>query len=303
MKNLLQMTISLILLIFNQSTNATETNATYQYSSTATQSISTNGVTFAYRELGVEHQETIILLNHFLAVIDDWDPAIVDGLATEYRVIVFDNEGLGGSTGTVDTTIDGMADNAANFIKALELSNVHVFGFSMGGFVAQSLAHKYPDLVSKLVLAGTGPSNIANTHELPNLLKKSFMYAQKNNKHRKNFLFFTQSKESQIAADEFVSRLGARIKSDRVKRSDQHVVAAHVGAIQRWAKKGNNWLSNIQQPTLIINGDKDIMVDTKYSFELHKVLPNSQMSIYPNAGHGAIFQYHDLFVKQVLAFL
>ena len=173
----------------------------YQYSKVPTQTVSVGNETFTYREVGPKNGQPIVFLHHFLAVIDHWDPAVVDGLAAEYRVIVFDNRGIGGSTGSVPNSIDAMADDAVAFMRALGLQRTHLMGFSMGGFVAQTIAYKYPHLVDKLILTGTGPSNLDNAEGLSALIKQAFAYAIKNNKHRKHFLFFTQSEESQAAAD------------------------------------------------------------------------------------------------------
>ena len=273
------------------------------YSNSKTKRITVNGEMFAYRELGPANGKPLVMLHHFLAVIDHWDPAMIDEFAKEYRVIVFDNRGIGGSTGIVSHSIDAMADDAGAFIKELGLGQIHLLGFSMGGFVAQTVAYKYPELVDKLILAGTGSSNIENTEDLPSLVQKALVFAKENNKHHKHYLFFTQSEESQAAADAFMARLDKRTPDDRVPISDEKVMVAHVKAIRTWATKDDEWVASIKHPTFIANGDEDIMVNTKYSMRLHELIPNSRLSIYPNAGHGGIFQYHSLFTKQALEFL
>ncbi len=119
--------------------------------------IDVNGTPFVYREAGQKAAVPIILLHHLTAVLDDWDPKVVDGLAAEHYVVAFDSRGVGGSGGTTPATVAQMADDAVAFIKALGFTKVDLLGFSLGGFVAQVIAKEHPDLVRKLILAGTGP--------------------------------------------------------------------------------------------------------------------------------------------------
>lgn len=273
------------------------------YSHVPTRTVDVDGVPFAYRELGPTGGTPIVFLHHFTAVQDDWDPAVIDGLARRYRVITFDNKGVGGSGGTVPPTIEEMAADAIAFIRALGLSKVHLLGFSMGGFVAQVIAMTHPELIDRLLLTGTGPSGIDNEADsLPQLVQTAMAKATEQNKHAKHFLFFSQTPESQAAADAFLARLRER-SEDRVTPVTQQAIVAHVAAIQAWGQVDPSRLPKLTHPTFVANGDDDVMVATERSFQLRKLIPNARLSIYPNAGHGGIFQYHELFVAQAMAFL
>src|SRR6266540_1894739 len=128
------------------------------YKNAPTRTISAGGVDFAYRELGPTTGIPLVLVTHLAAVLDNWDPRVVDGVATERRVIAFDNRGVGATTGATPRTIQAMAKDAAMFIRALGLTQVDLLGFSMGGMIAQVIAQNDPELVRRLILAGTGPA-------------------------------------------------------------------------------------------------------------------------------------------------
>lgn len=279
---------------------------TDSYVYTQTKYIDISGTRFAYRELGPRGGVPIVFLHHFTAVIDDWDPAVIDGIAEEKHVIVFDNRGLGNTSGTTPSTIQEMADDAAKFIRGLGHTYIDLLGFSLGGYVAQALTHTYPELVRKLLLTGTGPSGIANSEyggtKVSDATTAMREKATELNKVPKHYLFFTDTDEGQVAANKFLSRISQRT-IDRVKPTTEEAVAAHVKAIKTWAYDESDRLSSIKQPTFIANGDRDVMVPTARSFELHRKIQNSTLSIYPEAGHGGIFQYHELFVKQALKFI
>lgn len=271
--------------------------------SAPTRTVDVDGVPFAYRDLGQGSGTPIVLLHHFTAVIDDWDPRILDGLAGSHRVIAFDNRGVGGTGGETPKTVGEMADDAVAFISALGLTKVHLLGFSMGGFVAQVIAIRHPDLIAKLILAGTGP---AGTGGEPGgfaaMVQGAAQKAAASGKHIKHLLFFSPTPSSQAAGDAFLARLQERTE-DRVPPLRQEAMMAHIAAISAWAQDDSSSLSSVQHPTFIANGDDDTMVPTPLSLELRKQIANSRLSIYPDAGHGGIFQYHDLFVEQTLDFL
>lgn len=272
------------------------------YKFSPTNYVEFDGVKFAYREIGRKGGVPLVLLHHFTAVIDEWDPKIVDGLAQRHHVIVFDNRGVGGSGGETPHSIYEMAEDAASFIRTLGHEQVDLLGFSMGGYIAQALTIAHPKLVRKLVLAGTGPAGIAKTSGPFARTQEVRAQAVALEKHPKHFLFFPQTEAGQIAANDFLSRIGERTV-DRVKPTSEKTVEAHVAAITAWAKEDEARTSEIQQAVLIVNGDDDVMVPTHRSFDLHRLIKNSTLSIYPEAGHGGIFQYHEIFVQQALAFL
>jgi pimeloyl-ACP methyl ester carboxylesterase len=267
-----------------------------------TKTIQVDGTDFAYRVIGDAGGPPIVLLHHFTGVLDDWDPVVIDGLARERRVIIFDNRGVGRSQGKTPDSVEAMAKDAIAFIRALGLAQVDLIGFSLGGFIAQVIAHDRPDLIRRLILAGTGPAGGRGTSDLAAVLQGAFQNAAAQKKHPKHFLFFSQTKTSQAAADAFLARLQAR-KNDRDPAASNETTQAQSAAIVQWGKSdGAKKLSTISHPVLVANGDNDIMVPTINSVALFQALPNAGLSIFPDAGHGGIFQYHREFTEQALRF-
>jgi pimeloyl-ACP methyl ester carboxylesterase len=261
-----------------------------------------NGTSFVFRKIGKKGGVPVVFLHHLTAVLDDWDPRVVDGLAAEHHVIVFDNRGVGGSGGSTPKTVEEMARDAVAFIGALGFSKVDLLGFSLGGFVAQIIAQQQPGLVGKIILAGTGPAGGDGIANVGAVLQDAFGKAGATNKHPKHFLFFTQTSNGQATADDFLQRLKERNKDLDAPVSSE-TVQAQLAAIQAWGQGDATTLGTVQHPVLVVNGDDDAMVPSFNSFELARRLPKAQLSIFPDAGHGGIFQYHAAFVQQALAFL
>jgi pimeloyl-ACP methyl ester carboxylesterase len=267
-----------------------------------TGSVDVNGTKFVYREVGAKGGIPVVFLHHLTAVLDDWDPRVVDGLAAKHHVLAFDNRGVGGSGGSTPTTVEEMARDAVAFIGALGFSKVDLLGFSLGGFVAQTIAQQRPELVHKIILAGTGPAGGAGIANVGAILQDAFAKAEATHKHPKHFLFFTQTSNGQAAADGFLQRLKERTEGLDTPVSNE-TVQAQIAAIQAWGQGDASALGMVRHPVLVANGDDDVMVPTSNSFELARRLPHAELSIFPDAGHGGIFQYHSVFVQQVLAFL
>jgi pimeloyl-ACP methyl ester carboxylesterase len=225
----------------------------------------------------------------------------VDGLAAKHHVIAFDNRGVGGSGGSTPKTVEEMARDAVAFIGALGFSKVDLLGFSLGGFVSQVIAQQQPGLVRKIILAGIGPAGGDGIVNVGAVLQDAFGKAGATNKHPKHFLFFTQTSNGQTAANDFLQRLKERTKELDAPVSNE-TVQAQLAAIQAWGQGDATTLGTVQHPVLVVNGD-DVMVPSFNSFELARRLPNAQLSIFPDAGHGGIFQYHAVFVQQALVFL
>jgi pimeloyl-ACP methyl ester carboxylesterase len=182
------------------------------FENAATKSVDVNGTKFVYRELGKKGGVPVVLLHHLTAVLDDWDPRVVDGLAAAHHVIAFDNRGVGGSGGATPKTVEEMARDAVAFIGALGFSKIDLFGFSLGGFVSQVIAQQQPGLVRKIILAGTGPAGGEGIVNVGPVLQDAFGKAGAANKHPKHFLFFTPTSNGQAAADDFLRRLKERTK-------------------------------------------------------------------------------------------
>ena len=272
------------------------------FENAATQSVDVNGTNFVYREIGKKGGIPLVLLHHLTAVLEDWDPRVVDGVAAKHHVIVFDNRGVGGSGGSTPKTVEEMARDAVAFIGALGFSKVDLLGFSLGGFVSQAIAQQQPGLIRKIILAGTGPAGGEGIANVGAVLQDAFGKAGAANKHPKHFLFFTQTSNGQTAANEFLQRLKERTNNLDAPVSNE-TIQAQITAIHAWGQGDATKLATVQHPVLVVNGDDDVMVPSFNSFELARRLPNAQLSIFPDAGHGGIFQHHAAFVQQTLAFL
>jgi len=272
------------------------------FENATTKSVDVNGTKFVFREMGKPGGVPVVLLHHLTAVLEDWDPRVVDGLAAKHHVIVFDNRGVGGSGGSTPKTVEKMARDAVTFIGALGFSKVDLLGFSLGGFVAQVIAQQQPGLVRKIILAGTGPAGGEGIANVGAVLQDAFGKAGTSNRHPKHFLFFTQTSNGQAAADDFLQRLKERTKDLDAPVSNE-TIQAQLAAIQAWGQGDATKLGTVQHPVLVVNGDDDVMVPSFNSFELARRLPNAQLSIFPDAGHGGIFQHHAAFVQQAVVFL
>jgi pimeloyl-ACP methyl ester carboxylesterase len=268
-----------------------------------TQTISAGGVDFKYRELGQHNGGTpVVLLHHLAAVLDNWDPRVVDGLAARHHVIAFDNRGVGGSSGSPWNSMEEMAADAIVFIKAKGHEQVDLLGFSMGGMVAQEVVLKEPQLVRKMVLAGTGPAGGEGISTVSGVTFYDMTRGLFTGQDAKQFLFFTRTPGGIEAGKAFLARLQER-SEDRDQEISISAFMAQLEALRVWGKKEPADLSVIKHPVLVVNGDSDRMVPTVNSHDLARRLPNGQLIIYPDAGHGGIFQYHDDFVRSALDFL
>lgn len=261
-----------------------------------------NGITYVYRELGEKIGIPIVFLTHLSANLDNWDPRIIDGIAKQHWVISFDNTGVGLSSGQVPGTIKEMAEDAIDFIKALGFKQIDILSFSMGGMIAQELLELEPTLIRKVILTGTGPRGGKGIENVTKISNQDLVRAIFTLKDVKTYLFFTRTLNGKRKAKEFLARIKER-KHNRDKMISLKGYYTQLKAINRWGKSTPADLSKIKQPILVVNGEADRMVPTENSYELVQRLPNSKLVIYKDASHGAIFQYHEEFTKEVLAFL
>ena len=275
-------------------------NATWQNAPTHT--INAGCVEFAYRELGPRTGVPVVFFTHLAAVLDNWDPRVVDGIAAKHRVITFDNRGVGASSGATPRTIEEMARDAVTFIRALGLDQVDLFGFSLGGMIAQVIAQQQPQLVRKMIIAGTGPAGGEGIDKVTRITYLDTARGLLTRQDPKQFLFFTRTPNGRRAGKQFLARLAERT-NDRDKAISVSSFRAQLKAIHRWGQQTPADLGSIHQPVLVMNGDSDTMVPTQNTIDLHRRLPNSQLVIYPDAGHGGVFQFHADFVKRALEFL
>jgi pimeloyl-ACP methyl ester carboxylesterase len=281
--------------------SATEPVVT-EYALAPTRTVTTGGVTYAYRELGPKGGIPVVFFVHLAATLDNWDPRIVDPIAQNRHVITFDNRGVGASTGTVPDSIEAMAEDAYAFITALGFDKIDIFSFSMGGMIAQDLVLKHPDLVRKLVLTGTGPRGGKDMDKVIGVTYYDVLRATLTRSDPKEFLFFNRDEVGKAAGKAFIARLQERTV-DRDQPISLKGFGTQLKAIAKFGRSAPADLSKITQPTLIANGDNDRMVPSVLSTDLYNRIDGSQLIIYPDSGHGGIFQYFEKFAPVATKFL
>ncbi|WP_406230472.1 alpha/beta fold hydrolase [Nocardia sp. NBC_01009] len=272
------------------------------YAEAPTRTVIADGTTYAYRELGPKGSIPVVFFVHLAATLDNWDPRIIDPIAKTRHVIAFDNKGVGASTGKVPATIEEAADDAYTFITALGFDKIDVFAFSMGAMIAQDLTLEHPGLVRKLVLTGTGPRGGKDMDKVAGVTYWDMLRATVTRSDPKEFLFFNRDAVGKRAGKEFVRRLEERT-TDRDKDIKISAFRSQLAAIKAFGRSTPSDLSKITQPTLIANGDHDRMVPSVLSEDLHRRIAGSELIIYPNSGHGGIFQYHEQFAPIAAEFL
>lgn len=269
---------------------------------TPNKTIDVAGTPFAYRELGLRGGVPVVFLHHFTAVLDDWDPRVLDGVAAQHHVIAFDNRGVGATGGQVPTDIEQMGADAIAFIRALGHEQVDLIGLSLGGAVAQMVALQAPDLVRRMVVAGSGPRGGGGIWKMPFIVGGAYAKAFALRKDARHFLFFPRTAEGKQAADAYFARLAERT-TGRDKPISSQARLAQLKAITSAGMHARDDLSQITIPVFVANGDNDLMVASEHSEDMAARLPDSRLRIYPRSGHGGVFQYHHEFVPEVLAFL
>ena len=275
---------------------------THTHVTAPTQFVEANGIRFAYRRFGKDAGVPLLFMQHFRGGMDHWDPTVTDGFAKGRPVILFNNAGVASSSSETPNTIDAMGEYAADFVSALGLSQVDLLGFSIGGYVAQVFTLRHPRLVRRLMLVGTGPRAGEPTQDA-----KVMQHATTPESGLEGFLylFFAPSASSQAAGRAFWERRHLR-KNDVDPPSSPQTMAAQIAAFTEWRQvRGERFaeLKSIAQPTLVVNGSKDVMIPTINSFTLSQHIPNAQLIIYPDSGHASHFQYPDLFLLHARTFL
>lgn len=255
---------------------------------------------FAFRRLGLTAGTPLVLLQHFTGTIDAWDPAVVNSLAERRPVIAFNNLGIGTSTGRTPDTVEQMAADAEAFLRGLGLLKVDLLGFSLGGMLAQVLAAQHPGLIRKIIIAGAAPRG--GEEHLLQVVDDAFARGAPDVRLP---LFFTPSEESQSAGRAFVARATGR-KEDRDPDTGDDVSEPQAKAIIGWCAskdEGEATLLAIVQPALIVHGSDDTMFPSINAYNMFKAMKNAQLIIYPDSGHGALFQYPARFVAHCRTFL
>src|SRR5258705_11164904 len=270
------------------------------YADALTQYIEVDGIRYAYRSLGKQTGIPIVCLQHFTGTLDNWDPIIINGLAKERPVITIDNTGIGNSGGTTPDNMQDMTRDAIKIITALEIKKCDVLGYSLGGFIAQTIAATKPDLFRKIILVGTAHQGAKALRSFPQLVQKAF---QQQGIEVYLYIFATKSEKSRKLLTATYQQLMER-KNDRDKETGMPSVQAQVKALTRWGTDPVTIrLSEIHQPVMIVQGGNDAMMDSDTSLELFKQIPNALLFYYPDSAHGSFFQYPGMFVEQANFFL
>jgi pimeloyl-ACP methyl ester carboxylesterase len=279
--------------------------ATVTYATAPTQRVAAdNGIEYAYRDLG-DRKVPLVLLQHFRGNLDNWDPALVDALAAERRVVAFDNAGVGATTGTTPNTIEAMAHDAIAFVEAMELQQVDLLGFSIGSFVAQEIALVRPDLLRRVVLASSAPKGAAGMHGwAPQVI--GAVGAPQTTPEGYLSVFFTPTKTGLEAGQEAAGRIFGGRTTDRDEPTTWQTRQAQYDAVCAWGIPNHALLQRvaaIDLPVFVSNGDSDPMILPRYSYLLAGLLPDARVTIYPDSAHGFLFQHHSQFAADVHAFL
>jgi pimeloyl-ACP methyl ester carboxylesterase len=266
-----------------------------------TQFVQVGDVRAAYRRFGKREAFPLLLLNYFAANMDDWDPKVTKGFAAARDVIIFDYPGIGRSTGATPSTVAAITKDFVGFCRALGLDSFDIVGFSLGGMIAQQLAFEYPKMVRRIILLGTGPRggegmtftelSVDELADPVSLLMNAF---------------FTPTDAGKLAGNAYLERLKLRA-TDRDEPVPRQAAIAQLESIREWgAIPSENrfaMLGQIRQPTLIVHGNKDVVVMPINAFLLAQQLPNAQLIMYPDASHGAQSQYAEVFLEHARLFL
>ncbi|MEH6345308.1 MAG: alpha/beta hydrolase [Bermanella sp.] len=263
-------------------------------------------VSYAYRKFGKQSELPLVLFQRFRGTMDHWDPDFLDKLAQTRTVIIFDNSGVARSSGNTPSSVESMAQAASDFIQLLDYPKVDVLGWSLGGFIAQQIALDRPKTINKLIVAGSGPGGVADAPAIP---EKVLAVMQKPNSENPMedflYLFFTESQASRTAGMQHLGRLGKRDESFGPE-ANAEAMTAQGAAVMSWAMGKDSAyerLESLSQPILVANGQHDIMIHAYNSFAMAQRAPNAKLVLYPDSGHGFLFQYADEFAKEVNEFL
>jgi pimeloyl-ACP methyl ester carboxylesterase len=280
----------------------------YTAATVPTQFVDANDIRFAYRRFGKPGGIPLVFNQHFTGNLDNWDPAVLDGLAQEREIVLFNNAGVASSSGEVPKTFAGMAKNAEAFIDALGLKQVDVLGFSIGGMVAQTIALDRPELVRKLILVGTAPRNQDAGNGIRHVTPETVAIFGATYNPPENLwlkVFFTDSEPSQAAGRAFLKRYFSRTENPDAPVNDK-VAPAQIAAIGDWGSSAGErfaYLKDLRQPTLVVSGNHDVILYTVNSLHLVQNMPNAKLILYPDSNHGSWYQNHEDFVFEANRFL
>jgi len=279
--------------------------ATVGYTGASTQRVTAdNAIEYAYRDLGAG-DVPLVLLQHFRGNLDNWDPALVDALAADRRVITFDNVGVGATTGSTPSTIEAMAHDAISFLEAMDFQQIDLLGFSIGSFIAQEIALIRPDLLRRVVLASAAPQGAAGMHGwAPEVI--GAVGAPETSPEGYISVFFAPTDTSRGAGQQAAGRIFAGRTRDRDEPTTWQTREAQYDAVCTWGIPNHALLQRvaaIELPVFVANGDSDPMILPRYSHLLAGLLPDARVKIYRDSAHGFLFQHHEEYAADVHAFL
>jgi pimeloyl-ACP methyl ester carboxylesterase len=262
------------------------------------------GIEYAYRDVG-DGDVPVVLLQHFRGNLDNWDPALIDALAADRRVVTFDNVGVGATTGTTPNTVEAMAPGAIAFLEALDVQRVDLLGFSIGSFVAQEIALIRPDFLRRVVLASSAPQGAAGMHGwAPEVI--GAVGTPQTTPEAYISVFFAPTDTSREAGRQAAGRIFGGRTTDRDEPTTWQTRQAQYDAVCAWGIPDHALLQRvaaIDLPVFVANGDSDPMILPRYSYLLAGLLPDARVKIYPDSAHGFLFQHHDEFAGDVSTFL
>ena len=270
------------------------------YTQAKIQTLSVEGMRTAYRRIGTSEGTPILFINHLAANMDGADPMLLDALAEHFPVIAFDYQGIGRSGGEAPLSVEQMARETITFVRGLGHTRVHLLGLSLGGFVAQAMLRLAPELISSVILAGTGPTGDAGIARIPRITYYDMLRGALTGRDARYYLFFPQTKEARLRGEAFISRTKGFVDPDQPTKVK--TLRRQLRAVVAWAKSAPQDLSEVSQRVWVVNGDHDRMVPTSGSYDMARRLPHATLTIYEGAGHGAIFQEPDRFIQQATAF-
>lgn len=261
---------------------------------------------FTYRRTGPRGGVPLVLLMRFRGTIDWWDPEFVDRLSRDHDVILFDNVGIGYTGGEPRDTSEGFADGAIEFIEALGLTRVDLLGWSLGGIVAQQVATRRPDLVRKIIVAGSsGPGVVPGTPDM-NERVLSIMAKPDADTEDMLYLFYPETEQARASGLEHLAKVSTRLRNGgpavTEEAAQRQLVAVGRLLARDWGQLKSE-LQAISQPVLYVNGIHDVMIPAVASYKAVELVPDSKLVLYSDAGHAFLFQHIDDFVAQVTLFL
>ena len=290
--------------------NITESSANIQ--NTSEKIVKVGDIDIAYKMLG--KGDPILFISGGSADKNAWDPSFINDLSSNHTVIVFDNRGVGNTTiGSNPYTMQQLANDTAGLLDALKIQNANVLGYSLGSYVAQQLALTNPEMVNRLILAGSSCGGEDSMPKPPEFLN---LQAEIVDKFSNNV---TISREENIALAN--ASLGAgwiRLHPEtleNVTEGQGFFATISPEAQEGQANIGHSWeatnwdgvcdeLAKVAKPTLVITGTDD------YAYQPHQnslviagKIPGAWLIQIENAGHAVMDQYPDEIGKILQTFL